>query len=78
MADVSCARCGNEAAGLEREPLPGATGQLVLERTCGSCWSEWLANQVKLLNEHRLTPANPEHYDFLIQQMRAFLNLGEE
>ena len=45
------------------------------ERTCTSCWREWLAAQVILINEHSLSPVNPEHYEKLISEMRVFLKL---
>ncbi len=76
MAQVSCKRCGATNAGLDAAPLPGAAGQLVYAHTCNSCWEIWRGEQVKLLNEHRLSPANPEHYAFLVQQMKDFLRLA--
>lgn len=77
MADVTCARCGKTAEGLERPPLPGDAGTAVQARVCRACWREWLAMQVKVINEYRLSPAEPEHFEFLVTQMRAFLNLEE-
>jgi Fe-S cluster biosynthesis and repair protein YggX len=78
MPEVSCSRCGSTAAGLERAPLPGAIGEAVLAETCASCWREWLATQVKLINEQRLTPANGEHFELLVREMKVFLNLRDE
>ena len=45
------------------------------ERTCTTCWREWLAAQVILINELSLSPVNPEHYDKLVVEMRVFLSL---
>ena len=78
MAEVNCSRCGNTAAGLERAPLPGDVGDQVLVQTCGACWQEWMAMQVKLINENALTPAKPDDYSFLVQEMSTFLGLREE
>jgi Fe-S cluster biosynthesis and repair protein YggX len=75
MTKVSCSRCGSTAEGLERAPLPGTPGQHVLEQTCESCWDEWKGVQVKLINEYRLNVVDPDHYDRLIVEMAAFLNL---
>ena len=77
MADVHCARCGNTAPGLERPPVPGELGERVAEQTCAACWKEWLDTQVMLINENRLTGANPQHVDYLMGQMRVFLNLRD-
>jgi len=78
MAEVSCSRCGSTAPALERAPLPGPAGAAVLAQSCAVCWREWLGMQVKLINENRLTPANSEHFDLLVREMRAFLNLRDE
>ena len=78
MARVCCSRCGSDAEGLERAPLPGAPGRQVLHQTCSACWEEWKGVQVKLINEYRLNVVNPEHYERLIQEMTTFLNLHPE
>ena len=77
MTQVTCARCGNTAVGLDSSPFPGATGELVHQRICAICWAEWMAMQVKVINENRLTPARPEHFEFLTAQLKTFLNLRE-
>ena len=78
MAEVSCSRCGSTATGLDRAPLPGPLGASLLNQTCSACWEEWMETQVKLINEKRLSPGTPEHYDLLVREMRVFLNLREE
>ncbi|MCP3977778.1 MAG: oxidative damage protection protein [bacterium] len=75
MSEVSCSRCGSTAAGLDSAPIPGAEGQAILTRTCVACWQEWLRAQVILINEHRMSPADPEHYAKLMAEMQTFLNL---
>lgn len=77
MADVHCSRCGQDAPGLDRAPIPGPVGQIVLAKTCAACWREWLGMQVKYINEYRLSPLDPKHYEFLLEQARAFLNLDK-
>ena len=78
MATVHCRRCDSTGEGLAAAPLPGAPGELLLGRTCRSCWDVWRGEQVKLINEHSLSPANPEHYAFLLEQMRGFLKLDRD
>ena len=75
MSEVRCARCDQTAEGLPRAPLPGGPGDLVLAETCGSCWQLWREEQIKLINEKQLSPANSEHYDLLVQEMKRFLGL---
>ena len=78
MSDVQCSRCGAAAAGLERAPLPGQPGQLVLDQVCRACWEEWKRVQVKLINEYRIDVRNPESYARLLHEMITFLSLREE
>ena len=75
MAVVTCSRCKNQAPGLPRAPLPGEAGRTILDNVCAACWKEWLATQVKYINEYRLSPLDPRHYEFLLEQARAFLSL---
>jgi Fe-S cluster biosynthesis and repair protein YggX len=60
---------------MESPPLPGEVGELVRSRSCPQCWKEWLGAQVMLINEYRLSPVNPEHYEFLVKEMKNFLKL---
>lgn len=76
MANVTCSRCKREAEGLARPPIPGPTGQAFLENVCASCWREWLGMQVKYINEYRLNPLDPRHFEFLMEQARAFLGFA--
>ena len=75
MATVTCTRCKNQKDGLERAPFPGETGQTILANVCAACWKDWLGTQVKYINEYRLSPLDPRHFEFLLEQARAFLML---
>lgn len=78
MADVTCCRCGDTRAGLERPPFPGPLGDRVQRNVCAACWREWLGMQVKFINEYRLSPLDPQHFEFLMTQMATFVNLPDE
>ena len=78
MANVTCSRCGNAAAGLERPPMPGPMGAQIVAQVCLSCWNEWLGMQVKFINEYRLNPLDARHFEFLVGQAREFLKLKDE
>ncbi len=75
MVELRCRRCDSAAEGLDAAPLPGAVGQLVLAGTCGACWDLWREEQVKLINENKLSPAKAEDYEFLVDRMKGFLKL---
>jgi Fe-S cluster biosynthesis and repair protein YggX len=78
MPEVTCSRCGSTRAGLERPPLPGDVGDSVQRQVCAACWQEWKGMQVKFINEYRLSPLDPKHFEFLMTQMKTFVNLQEE
>ena len=78
MAEVACVRCGSTRAGLERPPLPGEIGAAVQRQVCAACWQEGKGMQVKIINEYRLSPLEPRHFEFLVEQMKTFVNLREE
>ena len=78
MPQLTCSRCGSTSEGLDKAPLPGNVGQSVQAQTCPACWNEWLAAQVQLINEYRLSPVNPEHFEFLVKELRNFLKLRDE
>jgi Fe-S cluster biosynthesis and repair protein YggX len=70
---VTCARLGYEAEGLEKPPFPGAEGQRIYETVSKQAWQEWLKLQTMLINEHRLTPFEPQARAFLAQEREKFL-----
>jgi Fe-S cluster biosynthesis and repair protein YggX len=76
MAGLRCRRCDQQGEALERAPLPGPAGERVLGGTCRTCWEAWRGEQVKLINELRLSPARPDHYALLVERMSAFLKLA--
>ncbi len=74
---VYCTFLNQEAEGLERKPLPGDLGQRIYDNISKMAWQKWLAHQTMLINEKRLSPIDPEHRAYLIQQAEAFLFGGE-
>jgi Fe-S cluster biosynthesis and repair protein YggX len=70
---VQCARLGVEAEGLERPPFPGEQGQRIYESISKQAWQEWLKLQTMLINEHRLTPFEPDARKFLAEERNKFL-----
>jgi Fe-S cluster biosynthesis and repair protein YggX len=70
---VHCVKLNKEAEGLEMAPYPGELGQRIFETVSKEAWQQWLGQQTILMNEHRLTPIDPKHREFLEQQMKSFL-----
>jgi Fe-S cluster biosynthesis and repair protein YggX len=74
MAEIiDCARCGQKLPQLEKAPFGSALGKRIFEQICQSCWKGWLMTQNQLINHYGLSTINPEHQQFLIQNMEAFL-----
>ena len=74
MADVTCARCGETRTSAGRV-LPGAIGDEIEQRVCAQCWSEWLAQQIRVINHYGLRPAMREDREKLYEFTRDFLGL---
>ncbi|PUB85505.1 MAG: oxidative damage protection protein [gamma proteobacterium symbiont of Ctena orbiculata] len=69
---VQCVKLKREAKGLERPTYPGELGQRIFDNVSKQAWQEWLQHQTMLINEHRLSPVDPQARKFLEQQMEQF------
>jgi Fe-S cluster biosynthesis and repair protein YggX len=74
---IHCSFLDQEAEGLERAPLPGELGERIYKQISRPAWQQWLAHQTMLINEKRLSPIDPAHRKYLIEQAEAFLFGGE-
>ncbi len=74
---VECSYLGKQAEGLDRAPLPGELGKKIYDNISKDAWQKWLAHQTMLINEKRLSPIDPEHRKYLVEQAEAFLFGGE-
>lgn len=73
MAEITCARCGQQKPGFERPPFPGPVGQRVVAEICQDCWQQWTRQQMMLINHYGLNLMDPQARNFLTKQMQAFL-----
>ena len=73
---VNCVLLGREAPGLERLPYPGPLGQRIYEQVSAEAWKKWVAHQVMLINEYRLSPVEPKARKFLETEMEKFFFSG--
>ena len=70
---VKCVFLKEEAEGLDAQPFPGKNGLYIFENVSKQAWQEWLSHQTMLINEHRLTPFEPDAKRFLEQERQKFL-----
>ena len=73
---VYCEFEKRDAEGLDFAPWPGEAGQRVFAHIGKPAWAKWLAHQTMLINENRLSPLNPQHRNYLQEQMVRFLFEG--
>jgi Fe-S cluster biosynthesis and repair protein YggX len=66
---VKCVKLGCEAEGLDFPPYPGELGRRIYENVSKEAWQQWLRHQTMLVNENRLSMADPAARKYLAEQM---------
>jgi Fe-S cluster biosynthesis and repair protein YggX len=75
---VQCSKLEREAPGLDAPPFEGELGEAIFNNVSLEAWTMWKDDMmIKIINEYRLNLSDAEQYEQLLNQMRAFLNLGE-
>ena len=69
---VNCVKLGREAAGLAFPPYPGALGMRLFDHVSKEAWAGWLKHQTMLVNENRLSLADPQARKYLMEQTEAY------
>lgn len=69
---VNCVVLKKEAEGLDKAPYPGEIGQRILENVSKEAWKMWMKQQTMLMNENKLSPMDPKHRQFLVDEMEKF------
>jgi Fe-S cluster biosynthesis and repair protein YggX len=69
---VHCIKLDKEAEGLDAPTYPGELGQRIFENVSKEAWKLWLGQQTILINEHRISPIDPEARKFLETEMEKF------
>jgi Fe-S cluster biosynthesis and repair protein YggX len=76
---VHCVKLGREAEGLDFPPYPGDLGKRIYETVSKEAWQQWLRHQTMLVNENRLSLADPRARKWLAEQMeKHFFGEGAE
>ncbi|CAB1370443.1 oxidative damage protection protein [Denitratisoma oestradiolicum] len=66
---VNCIKLGREAEGLDFPPLPGELGKRIYENVSKEAWQQWTRLQTMLINENRLSLADPRARQYLQEQV---------
>ncbi|MCB5197480.1 oxidative damage protection protein [Deefgea salmonis] len=69
---VQCVKLGREAEGLDFPPLPGELGKKVYAQVSKEAWTAWVKHQTMLINENRLSLADPSARKYLQQQLENY------
>ncbi len=76
---VHCALLKKDLPGLTFQTYPGELGKKIYDTISAEAWKKWLAHQTILINEHRLSPIEPEHRKYLEGEMeKYFFGEGSE
>ena len=70
---VQCIKLGHEAEGLDFPPYPGELGKQIYEQVSKEAWKGWTEHQKMLVNENRLSGADPKAREYLREQMKRYL-----
>ena len=69
---VHCVKLQKEAEGLDFPPYPGELGKKIYESVSKEGWQMWLGQQTILINEYRLSLADPKSQSFLKEELEKF------
>ena len=73
---IHCIKLNKEAEGLDFPPYPGELGKKIYESVSKEAWAAWLKHQTMLVNENRLSGADPRARKYLMEQAEKFLFEG--
>ena len=68
---VTCVKLGREDEGLDYPPLPGALGMQIYNNVSKEAWEQWKHLQTMIVNENRLSMADPRARKWLMDQIEA-------
>lgn len=70
---IYCQKLQKEAEGLVAPPYPGELGARIYANISKEAWQQWMSHQTLLINENRLSLADPKTRAFLAEEMEKFL-----
>jgi Fe-S cluster biosynthesis and repair protein YggX len=69
---VQCKKLGRELPGLTFKPFPNELGQRIYDQISQEAWKMWLDYFKMVMNEFRLSPADPRTNEILFKQAEDF------
>ena len=69
---VNCIKLGKEAEGMDFPPYPGELGKRIYANVSKEAWAAWLKQQTMLVNENRLSLADPSARKYLAEQTEKY------
>ena len=75
MPDVTCTRCGQTTAAMDKPPIAGPWGARVQAAVCADCWKAWQQEQTIVMNHYGLKPFVPADRARLYEHMAEFLKI---
>ena len=69
---VKCVKLGRDGEGLDFPPFPGDLGKRIFENVSKEAWRGWLEHQKMLVNENRLSLADPKARKYLMEQTEMY------
>tara|TARA_B100000029_G_scaffold472124_1_gene512372 strand:+ start:294 stop:569 length:276 start_codon:yes stop_codon:yes gene_type:complete len=73
MRTVQCTVLKHRAEGLDKPPYPGQLGRRIFDSVSREGWNQWLQRLVLIINENRLSTADPKTVDVIEEHMLGFL-----
>ncbi len=69
---VMCKKLSRELPGMDRKPFNNDIGQRIYDNISQDAWKLWLEHFKMVMNEYRLSPADPRTTEILYDQAEAF------
>ena len=69
---IKCVKLNKEAEGMDFPPYPGEFGKRIYLEVSKEAWAEWLKQQTMLVNENRLSLADPAARKYLTEQTEKY------
>ena len=69
---VHCIKLGKELDGMDFPPYPGELGKRIYMSVSKEAWAAWLKQQTMLVNENRLSLADPTARKYLSEQTEKY------
>jgi Fe-S cluster biosynthesis and repair protein YggX len=69
---VHCIKLDKEAPGMKFPPFPNELGKRIYDNVSQEAWDGWLRYQTMIINENRLSLADPRARQYITQQMENY------